>query len=36
LGDKGIKQARTFSWDETARQTLEIYREILKDGKRLL
>lgn len=30
LAEKGLAQARRFSWQNTARQTLDYYREILK------
>ena len=28
LGEAGIDRARTFSWDRTARETAEVYREV--------
>ena len=29
MREKGLQQAETFSWDRTARETLEIYRRVL-------
>ena len=28
LRSKGLEQAKLFSWEETARQTLRVYREV--------
>jgi len=30
LKGKGLKQAKQFSWDNTAQKTLEVYREVLR------
>lgn len=30
LTDKGIKRVKDFSWEKTAKETLEVYKEILK------
>jgi len=32
LRDKGFKRARAFSWDKTARRTLEVYRRVVEHG----
>ena len=32
LRDKGFKRARAFSWDKTARRTLEAYRRVVERG----
>jgi len=29
LGQKGLEQARRFSWEETARETLKVYRRVI-------
>ena len=31
LRDKGLKQARQFSWERTARETLQVYQEVIQD-----
>ena len=30
LKEKGLKQAEKFSWEKTAKQTLKVYEEVLK------
>jgi glycosyltransferase involved in cell wall biosynthesis len=30
LADAGRRQAERFSWDETARMTLEVYEQVLE------
>jgi glycosyltransferase involved in cell wall biosynthesis len=35
LIQKGLRQAQRFSWESTARQVLEIYRELAAAGRRL-
>lgn len=35
LRGKGLKRAKLFTWDNTARETLELYRSILKKGGKL-
>ncbi len=35
MAAKGLLQAAEFSWEETARQTLEVYKEVLKGGGQL-
>jgi len=32
LRDKGFKRARAFSWDKTARRTLEVYQRVVERG----
>jgi glycosyltransferase involved in cell wall biosynthesis len=32
LRERGLARARTFSWDDTARETVRVYREILAGG----
>lgn len=32
LREKGLIQARRFSWERTARETLDVYREVIKGG----
>ena len=32
LRERGLRRAGEFSWEETARKTLQVYREVLKDG----
>jgi len=32
MREKGLVQAAKFSWEDTARQTLEVYEEVLKGG----
>jgi glycosyltransferase involved in cell wall biosynthesis len=34
LVEKGRRRVREFSWDETARQVVEVYREVLERGRR--
>jgi glycosyltransferase involved in cell wall biosynthesis len=31
LRDKGLKQAAKFSWEKTARETVQVYREVTKE-----
>jgi len=34
MRQKGLKQARLFSWEATARETLEIYKTVLSTRNR--
>jgi len=34
LIERGRKQARRFSWESTARQVLDIYREVAQSSAR--
>jgi glycosyltransferase involved in cell wall biosynthesis len=34
LIERGRRRAREFSWDETARQVVEVYREVMDRGRR--
>ena len=33
LRSKGLERAKRFSWEQTARRTLEIYEEVFIQGK---
>ena len=35
LIDRGRRRVREFSWDETARQVVEVYREVMDRGRRV-
>ena len=35
LTEKGFKRSKLFSWEKCAGETLEVYKEILLDGKRM-
>lgn len=32
LGHKGLKQVQKFTWENTARKTVEVYRQVLESG----
>jgi glycosyltransferase involved in cell wall biosynthesis len=34
LARRGIERARGFSWDETARQTLQVYRSVAAERRK--
>jgi glycosyltransferase involved in cell wall biosynthesis len=34
LSARGVERAKAFSWDETAKMTVEVYREAAKEGPR--
>ncbi len=33
LREKGLKRAAEFSWEETARKTLEVYSQVISEEK---